>query len=706
MDSSNPWMMLGVSTIDTAHQRVQTSAARSPYSKLDGPRLTRLLRLHPAQDFSADLAGKLVLHDLGESSRPNNTLVQYDALSYCWGKQGFPCIISLQENASLNITAHLDACFRNLRKTDEPRYLWVDAICINQKDKEEKSVQVRLMAQIFSKARTVRVWLAQEHPSMAALAKFFHDLGEVATHFQQSRRSCDDHREDQLYLRIISGVLKKAFGKATTMPLRAFFAIPWFTRRWILEEVALATDCMIHVGRFCFPWEWLVAGCNTLIASMEKDGFRLGSNECERTIEKICRLSNKKAGILDLLWSYDTSECFDPEDRLFALYSLASDVNLENSQADICACEWTLPQSQRLHYAHHRSPIRVKIDYACHWAEVYTQFARSAIESGHSSDILRHLSRFGSLSSVDAAWPSWVPNWRNVRWRRAVAFPIPDFRVPPLKIDHTRIYFRDILFGPVAHIVNYAEESDGFVHQFRTFAAEASESTRAWEHSIPADHASRGHTTANLAKDSHEIVHDRMPPYPTMECTIRNIKFLLDNQCEECISTMYTARDVENEYPPVLDSAEDTTSQDMRRALHRWLHHVFPGVLPSDTYTRFYRKPDSPEVIARDQAEEQSNLHKMLHDSCLFYIKGTNTDCPYLGIGPANMAREDYIWPPGGMTDYLVLRKQVEGSYTVHSSPMVVRYVGCCSSLHVVKPQIGMRKLGGPPGFAAEFMLV
>lgn len=40
--------------------------------------------------------------------------------------------------------------------------LWVDAVCINQNDNEEKSKHVKSMGRIYAGARTVRIWLGDE----------------------------------------------------------------------------------------------------------------------------------------------------------------------------------------------------------------------------------------------------------------------------------------------------------------------------------------------------------------------------------------------------------------------------------------------------------------------------------------------------------------------------------------------------------------
>lgn len=56
----------------------------------------------------------------------------------------------------------LDDDFKNGGKVAENRFFWVDAVCINQDDLEERSAQVKIMPQVYSKARCVVVWLGDD----------------------------------------------------------------------------------------------------------------------------------------------------------------------------------------------------------------------------------------------------------------------------------------------------------------------------------------------------------------------------------------------------------------------------------------------------------------------------------------------------------------------------------------------------------------
>jgi hypothetical protein len=82
----------------------------------------------------------------------------FEALSYAWGKttsyESMKC-----DDKALNVTASLATALRKLRYTDRPRVIWVDQICINQKNLVERSQQVVHMNSIYTKASKIIVWL-------------------------------------------------------------------------------------------------------------------------------------------------------------------------------------------------------------------------------------------------------------------------------------------------------------------------------------------------------------------------------------------------------------------------------------------------------------------------------------------------------------------------------------------------------------------
>jgi hypothetical protein len=100
----------------------------------------------------------------------------YEAISYCWGADVFPETLYLSDGCTLAVTDNLAAGLRRIRLKDRPRRLWVDAVCINQRDNTEKGHQVALMAKIYKNADYVLVWLGESNEAIDAESKLFVNL--------------------------------------------------------------------------------------------------------------------------------------------------------------------------------------------------------------------------------------------------------------------------------------------------------------------------------------------------------------------------------------------------------------------------------------------------------------------------------------------------------------------------------------------------
>lgn len=99
----------------------------------------------------------------------------YHTLSYTWGTDSDLCSISVN-GLEVMVTRNLSLALLNLREENDIT-LWVDAICINQKDYSEKNHQVAFMSNIYAHAQTTKVWLGlSDHTSAATVAKIT-DIG-------------------------------------------------------------------------------------------------------------------------------------------------------------------------------------------------------------------------------------------------------------------------------------------------------------------------------------------------------------------------------------------------------------------------------------------------------------------------------------------------------------------------------------------------
>lgn len=113
----------------------------------------RLLVLDPATDPESVLRASFRTVCL-------DNVPPYEAISYTWGAPEFPERIEV-DNRLFPITTNLACALKSFRQPDTERILWADAICINQKDVQEKSQQVAMMARIYQKARRVLIWLGE-----------------------------------------------------------------------------------------------------------------------------------------------------------------------------------------------------------------------------------------------------------------------------------------------------------------------------------------------------------------------------------------------------------------------------------------------------------------------------------------------------------------------------------------------------------------
>jgi galactokinase len=127
----------------------------------DGRRDIRLVSIEPGEQN----------HDLKCSIRTHKSLrpVKYQALSYTWSDSAVKVKISLNGKRFM-VTQNLESALRNLRcpglreiRSQLPT--WIDAICTNQNDTDERDEQVRRMKSIYKEAQRVVVYLGAYNES-------------------------------------------------------------------------------------------------------------------------------------------------------------------------------------------------------------------------------------------------------------------------------------------------------------------------------------------------------------------------------------------------------------------------------------------------------------------------------------------------------------------------------------------------------------
>jgi hypothetical protein len=129
------------------------SSSSFSYSALDkASRSIRLLILSPIPHPEDNrIQCSLVAKSL-------NLSPQYEALSYGWGPVDELNLRIRLDNCLFPVRQNLLLALRALRGFTE-RILWIDALCINQEDIEERGSQVQIMGSIYTGAQCVLSWL-------------------------------------------------------------------------------------------------------------------------------------------------------------------------------------------------------------------------------------------------------------------------------------------------------------------------------------------------------------------------------------------------------------------------------------------------------------------------------------------------------------------------------------------------------------------
>ena len=170
----------------------------------------------------------------------------YEALSYTWGNRVSLHPINV-DGCTFMVTRNLLTALKRLRLPDQDRYLWVDAICINQSDILERNHQVKQMHWMYQLAERVVIWLG-EHSEDSRLA--IHQLEMISNL---------DPKDCVSQLRGMTGSdrhlpMGPRFGK----PIDSFFLRPWWSRVWVMQEVVWASKIIVVCGDQDLSWDMLL----------------------------------------------------------------------------------------------------------------------------------------------------------------------------------------------------------------------------------------------------------------------------------------------------------------------------------------------------------------------------------------------------------------------------------------------------------------
>ncbi len=314
---------------------------------------------------------------------------KYKALSYTWGHES-PTAAIVCNGERFFVTPHLSEALGYLHLYLSPLCkIWIDAVCINQQNNEEKNVQVRLMREIYENAQAVLVWLgnAANHSDMAMDNALV--LNEKLSAIERPIRF--DH--------LISHDIYDQ-GHPVWSALGNLYCRNWFERLWVVQEAVLARELVFLCGSKSIDWESLSTLTTALLRAgllhlvMAAEGIRRDRDNGFYTIPllKVLRMKILESGGMDfqaLVSGNRAKRCTEPVDHLWGMLGLVHPY-VRNEISDLARIDYS--EDGR------RNFWRPFVALAKRWIE--------------DDPTLMLLSRATSQEKPKEL-PSWCPNWAS-----------------------------------------------------------------------------------------------------------------------------------------------------------------------------------------------------------------------------------------------------------------------------------------------------
>jgi hypothetical protein len=339
------------------------------------------------------------------------TRPKYRCLSYTWGAPTTSSAHMIKVNGQkFAIRPNLYAFLKEYTGTGlATAPVWIDAISIDQTNSLERNHQVSLMAEIYSKAAQVIIWLGTEDAETEAVFRSLRAL-------QVPRAMTRGNAFDTSFIWGITRLMNRAY----------------WTRAWIVQELAFATDIVVRCGSREIHFDDFQDATEILQSRLadprdaiyDTPGGHYSRSLFRRTQSpwasrlaralSTLRFGSRSGGafhptadLSTVITTLNDVRCTDPRDRIFALMSLAS----------------SLPGF-----------ANIELDYRRSVLDVYTDFIQYSVNSTKSLDIL--LRNWAPLPQtkwsgrgLDPNLQKTVPSWIAIQANLPYGDPAMDLRV-------------------------------------------------------------------------------------------------------------------------------------------------------------------------------------------------------------------------------------------------------------------------------------
>jgi hypothetical protein len=322
----------------------------------------------------------------------------YTAVSYAWGDADDTGTVMLDGHEFV-VTESLKLALERLRSRHTPVVVWVDAICINQENTEERNLQVQAMTSIYQKAIEVAIWLGPEADGSNMALKLLRGLYQCGNSSAQIR-----------------AIIESPDSKPSFQALVALFDRDYWGRLWVVQEVINGNSVMVYCGTSSLPWDICLVASNMLlkyysylivaflyvngIAAISASGRTCpGQLACGGPAGlRDLRKDGGPAGLLEVLLYHQEKSCRDPRDRVYGLLGILS-------------------PSERSQFP---------VDYSRPVRDIYIDVVDYLLTTTRSLDVICASINFPVHQNIDGL-PSWCPDWSQRRrilpiWHRFRGF--------------------------------------------------------------------------------------------------------------------------------------------------------------------------------------------------------------------------------------------------------------------------------------------
>lgn len=384
------------------------------------PNTIRLLRILP--DSQPDDIQCELVHFPTEGT-------DYTALFYCWGDPKPAAHIRVDDqdlSVASNLLRFLVCHITEAHvRPDMYTFLWIDAVCIDQKNLEEKSAQVRIMWSIYERAKQVTAWLGDVAPPVERVLTVAGALGKIVQFPSYEPGDCAITVSLE---QVESACLTCGYQNKDELlsDIACLTDHDYFQRMWTYQEVMVAA----RDRNICFKTAssghsmeevWTIS---ETLHPLEDEGYDLSELNMnfrylmwqwwvtQVAIKSKWNVSSPGAVLYNALLNTEFRRCLDPRDRVFAVLGLP-DVRAKADELKLVA-DYTM------------TPEDVFVSVLLRFEELSMQYRLSAIVSNSDLDsaeeLEEHPSNVGYLAvrlmnalKLDRYYDSFHDFWTHVR---------------------------------------------------------------------------------------------------------------------------------------------------------------------------------------------------------------------------------------------------------------------------------------------------